>query len=111
MQGINEVYGLAVMLLVVAVATPIVEEFIFRGVLLEAFRARVSFWFAAVVQALVFIALHEEYQAMPFLFVFALVAAWLVRQSGGLLASMVMHAVNNAIAAMAIVGATNVLNR
>jgi len=111
MQGINEVYGLSVMLLVVAVATPIVEEFIFRGVLLEAFRARVSFWFAAVVQALVFIALHEEYQAMPFLFVFALVAAWLVRQSGGLLASMVMHAGNNAIAAMAIVGATNVLNR
>jgi membrane protease YdiL (CAAX protease family) len=40
--------------------------------MLEAFRTRVSFWFAAVVQALVFIALHEEYQAMPFLFVFAL---------------------------------------
>ena len=111
MQGINEVYGLGVMLLVVAVATPIVEEWIFRGVLLEAFRARVSFWFAAVVQALIFIALHEEYQAMPFLFVFALVAAWLVRRSGGLLASMVMHAVNNAVAAMAIVGATNILNR
>jgi len=111
MQGINEVYGLAMLLLVVAVATPIIEEWIFRGVMLEAFRARVSFWFAAVIQALVFIALHEEWQAMPFLFVFALVAAWLVRQSGGLLASMVMHGVNNAVAAMTIVGATNVLNR
>ena len=90
--------------------TPIIEELIFRGVLLEAFRARVTFWFAAVVQALVFIP-HEEWQAMPFLFVFALVAAWQVRESGGLLASMVMHAVNNATAAMAVVGATSVLNR
>ena len=92
-------------------ATPIVEEWIFRGVLLEAFRTRVSFWFAAVVQALVFVALHEEYQAMPFLFVFALVAAFLVRQSGGLLAALVMHGVNNAIAVLAIVGATNLINR
>ena len=85
MQGINEVYGLAVMLLVVAVATPSSRNSFPRRAA-RAFRARVSFWFAAVVQALVFIALHEEYQAMPFLFVFALVAAWLVRQSGGLLA-------------------------
>ena len=111
MQGINEVYGLVALLLVVAVATPILEEWIFRGVMLEAFRTRVSFWFAAVVQALVFIALHEEYQAMPFLFVFALVAAFLVRQSGGLLAAMVMHGVNNAMAVAAIVGATNFINR
>ncbi len=111
MQGIHEVYGIMALLLVVAVATPIVEEWIFRGVLLEAFRTRVSFWFAAVVQALVFVALHEEYQAMPFLFVFALVAAFLVRQSGGLLAALVMHGVNNAIAVLAIVGATNLINR
>jgi membrane protease YdiL (CAAX protease family) len=111
MQGLHEMYGLGVMLLVVAVATPIIEELIFRGVLLEAFRARVTFWVAAVVQALVFIALHEEWQAMPFLFVFALAAAWQVRESGGLLASMVMHAVNNATAAMAVVGATSILNR
>jgi len=43
--------------------------------------------------------------------VFALVAAWLVKCSEGLLASMVLHGVNNLTAAMAIVGATNIINR
>ena len=64
-----------------------------------------------MVQSLAFISLHEEWQAMPFLFVFAMVAAWLARRSGGLLAPMVMHGVNNALVALAIVGVTDVLNR
>ena len=111
MQGIYELYGAAALLMVVAVLTPVLEEWVFRGVMLEAFRGRVSFWFAAVVQSLAFISLHEEWQAMPFLFVFAMVAAWLARRSGGLLAPMVMHGVNNALVALAIVGVTDVLNR
>ena len=110
-QGMNEVYGLAVMLLMVAVLTPIVEEFVFRGVLLGAFRGYVSFGFAAVMQALAFVFMHEEWGAMPFLFVFALMGAWLVKHSEGLLTPMVMHAVNNLTAAMAIVGATSMINR
>jgi membrane protease YdiL (CAAX protease family) len=48
---------------------------------------------------------------MPFLFVFAMVAALLVRRSGGLLAPMVLHALNNAIAVYVLVGATDILNR
>ncbi len=111
MQGIYELYGVAALMLVVAVATPVLEEWVFRGVMLEAFRGRVTFWFAAVVQSLVFILLHEEWQAMPFLFVFAMMAAWLARRSGGLLAPMVMHGVNNALVALAIVGVTDIINR
>ena len=110
-QGMHEAYGLVVMLLMIAVLTPIVEEVVFRGALLGAFRGYVSFGFAAVMQALAFVLMHEEWGAMPFLFVFALVAAWLVKRGEGLLAPMVMHGVNNLTAAMAIVGATSAINR
>jgi membrane protease YdiL (CAAX protease family) len=48
---------------------------------------------------------------MPFLFVFALVGAWLVKRGEGLLAPMVMHAVNNLTAAIAIVGTTSIINQ
>jgi hypothetical protein len=111
MQGADEAYGLWGLLLLVAVATPAVEELVFRGVLLGAFRGHVSFLFATLVQATVFTLVHEEWQSMPFLFVFALTAAWLAKRSEGLLAPMVMHGVNNAMACLAVVRATQVLNQ
>jgi membrane protease YdiL (CAAX protease family) len=110
-QGINELFGLGVCLLVVAGVTPIVEEFVFRGVLLQSFRGEVSFWFAAVLSSLAFTLMHESWADLPFLFVFAMVAALLVRRSGGLLGPMVLHCVNNAIAVYTIVGVTHLINQ
>jgi membrane protease YdiL (CAAX protease family) len=111
MQGAQQTYGLAGMLLIVAVAVPFVEELVFRGVMLEAFRGQVSFMLATLVQALTFCAIHESFADMPFLLAFALVAGWLAKRSEGLLAPMAMHSVNNLLAGLAIVGVTNVLNR
>jgi membrane protease YdiL (CAAX protease family) len=110
-QGADEAYGLFGMLLLVGVLVPVVEEFVFRGVLLKAFRGQVSFVFAVLVQAAAFTLLHEEREAMVFLFAFALVLGWLVKRSEGLLAPIVMHCVNNVTAGLAIVGMTAVLNR
>lgn len=110
MQGLSEYYGLWAMLLVAALAVPVVEELIFRGVLLEAFRARVTFWFAALAQAVLFVVLHEQWQSMPYLFVFALVATWLARRSQGLLAPIVLHSVNNAFASLTLIGMTTAIN-
>jgi CAAX protease family protein len=111
MQGVHQSFGLAAMLLVVAVAVPFVEELVFRGVLLEAFRGQVTFFFASIVQAAAFAALHESWSDMPSLFVFGLASAWLAKRSEGLLASITMHGVFNLMAAMALVGITSILNR
>jgi membrane protease YdiL (CAAX protease family) len=110
-QGAAEAYGLGFMLLLVAVVIPVVEELVFRGAMLGAFRAHVPFSFATIAQATAFTLVHEEWQSMPFLFVFALVAAWLAKASQGLLAPMVMHGTNNLLAGLAIVGLTKILNR
>lgn len=110
-QGMNEQFGLGVALLMVAGITPIVEEFIFRGVLLQSFRGEVSFWFAALLTSLAFTLMHESWTDMPFLFVFAMVAALVVRRSGGLLGPIILHCVNNAIAVYTIVGVTQILNQ
>jgi len=98
-------------MLLLAVMTPIIEELVFRGVMLEAFRRHVSFALATLVQAAAFVLMHEEWQSMPFLFVFAILASLLARKSAGLLAPIAMHAFNNFGAGLAIVGATSLLNR
>jgi hypothetical protein len=111
MQGIHQMYGLVALVLIAAVAVPFLEELVFRGVMLEAFRGQVTFLLAALIQALAFVSMHESWSDMPLLFAFALIAAWLVKRSEGLLAAMSLHAVNNLLAVMAIVGYTNFMNK
>ena len=111
MQGAHQSFGLVGMLLIVAVGVPIVEELVFRGVMLEAFRGQMTFLFAAIVQAATFAAIHESWADMPLLFVFGLAAAWLAKRSEGLLAPMAMHSAFNLTSALTIVGITSILNR
>jgi len=66
----------------------------------------IHFWASAVVQSLIFVALHEDSQAYPFLFAFAMAGSWLALRSGGLLAPIAMLIANNAFAMLAILGST-----
>jgi uncharacterized protein len=111
LQGVYAEYGLVALLLLVAVIVPLIEEVAFRGVLLNGLARHVSLPVAAMVQALVFAALHEDLSNLPLFFVFGLAAAWLYRRSQGLAAPLAFHAFNNTLAAIAIVVATNALNR
>ena len=102
LQGIRSAYGVPALFLFTAGAVPMLEEFVFRGVLLRTFSRYFALWFAVLVQAGVFMTWHEDRSTYPFIFVFALVAAWLARRSGGLLAPIAFHATNNAFAALSL---------
>jgi membrane protease YdiL (CAAX protease family) len=88
--------------LLVALLTPLAEEFVFRGVLLQGFARHVSFNAANVLQAAIFAALHENLFALPLLFAFGLVAGQITRKADGLLPAVVMHAIFNITAIIAI---------
>lgn len=110
MQGVHALYGAGGLLLTAALLTPVTEELVFRGVFLRAAARHVRFWIAAVVQALVFVALHDQPGAYPLLFLLATGGAWLALRSGGLLAPIALHATNNAVAVLAVMGITRALN-
>jgi membrane protease YdiL (CAAX protease family) len=74
----------------------------FRGFVLGGLSRHLSFGWANAWQALLFAALHFDASHFVFYLVLGLVAGWLVRRTGGLAASMALHAVNNAIACAAI---------
>lgn len=103
LESVEQVFGPAAALWVLAVAAPVGEELLFRGLLLRASLRHISFPVANGLQALLFAAMHLDLAAMPFLFGFGLAAGWLARQSGGLLAPMVMHAVFNLVVGLLII--------
>lgn len=98
LSAIREQHGALSALWLLVMFAPVVEEFVFRGVLLRAFAAHLHFAWANVLQAALFAALHADLKAAPGLFLLALTAGWLARRSGGLLAPMALHAVFNLVA-------------
>ncbi|MDB5970087.1 MAG: hypothetical protein JWQ90_2537 [Hydrocarboniphaga sp.] len=108
-QGIYAYYGWGPMLIATAFLTPLIEEVIFRGVFLQAGTRYFGWRTAALMQAAVFVVLHDQPGAYLFLTALALIAAWLARQSGGLLAPMALHVINNVFACLSVVGVTRSL--
>jgi CAAX protease family protein len=91
-------FGILAALWIIAVAAPVIEEFIFRGVLLKAFSAHLGFGWANALQAAMFSAMHMNLKAAVLLFVVGAVCGRLAQRSGGLAAPMAMHAAFNLIA-------------
>lgn len=97
--AVRDRFGMFSALWVVAVTAPVVEEFVFRGVLLRSFSAHIRPGWANVFQAALFSAMHMNLKAAVMLFLLGLVLGALARRSGSLLAPMIMHGVFNLLAA------------
>jgi membrane protease YdiL (CAAX protease family) len=111
LQGIRSTYGAVAMILFVAGLIPFIEEFVFRGVLLRTAARHIAFWVAVLLQAALFMIWHEDASSWPVIFVLALTAAWLARRSGGLLAPITLHALNNTFAALSLIGLSEMAKR
>ncbi len=84
----------------VAVAVPLVEEFLFRGYFFRALHNWRGFWPAAVTSSAVFAASHVGWIPIVFLVptgLFGLGACLLYRWTGSLYPALAMHAVVNSI--------------
>ncbi|HEY7638683.1 MAG TPA: type II CAAX endopeptidase family protein [Steroidobacteraceae bacterium] len=103
LRAVQDHYGLLAALWIVALAAPVTEEFLFRGVLYRAFAAHLRPLWANLLQAALFSAMHlETVRGSIALFIVGLTLGTLTRRSGGLLAAMALHAVFNLIAALII---------
>lgn len=90
----------------------IVEEIVFRGFLLRRLEGATGFWWANVVTAALFVAIHVpgwalvggtplvpgRLMAMGDIFVLGLVLGYVFERSGSVWAPFVVHSVNNALA-------------
>src|SRR5690606_26443958 len=72
------------LVLIVAVGAPVIEELFFRGLLLRSLERRVGSRVAIAGSALVFAAVHFQVVQFPALVMFGLVTGWLTVRSGRL---------------------------
>lgn len=103
LRALAQHHGIAALLVVVVVLTPFYEELLARGVLLNGFARHLPLGWANAGQATLFALAHDNWSFFPVFFVFGMLAGRLRRLSGGLRAPMMMHAVHNLIASIAIV--------
>lgn len=99
---ILDAHGAGGLFLIVGLAVPVLEEVMFRGVLLQAFARHIPFGWANVVQAAGFALIHENLPLMPFYFTMGVCTGILARRSGSLLAPIAVHAMNNTLACIVL---------
>jgi membrane protease YdiL (CAAX protease family) len=102
LTAIQREWGTLAMVGATAVFVPLLEELVFRGVLLGALARHIPFWAANLLQAACFTLVHDDHRLIPFFMGFALVAGLLVRRSGGLLGALCLHALNNLLACLGL---------
>lgn len=99
--GVSTSLGLRFALALVVVSVgPLVEELLFRGVLLSALLQRFRTGWSIVISSLAFALVHlpglqYQWYALPELALLALVLAWLRLRSGSIWPGVVAHGVNN----------------
>ena len=94
--------GVILLILVVAVLAPLIEEIFFRGLFQRATLRRYGPVLAVVFPAVVFGAVHLQPLQFPALVLFGLVAGWLVTRSDRLGPAIWAHVGFNAVAVVSL---------
>lgn len=113
-QGVTEITETAAttleqifVVISVAVLAPIVEEVIYRGMLLSTLRQRFRPWAAIVISALVFSLIHavldvNAIAAVPGLFILGIVLGWVALRRHNLSLAIALHSGINLLAAISL---------
>ena len=82
----------------IAIAAPLVEELLFRGLLQNAFARRMPIWAAILLSSLFFAAVHLQPYAIPGLMSLSIAFGYLYHRTGSLRMNILLHMANNAAA-------------
>jgi membrane protease YdiL (CAAX protease family) len=89
----------ALAILTMVIVGPLVEEMVFRGLLLGALASRLGVFAGALISALLFGAVHGDAVLFPTLAALGLISAFAYARTGNLWVSVILHGLNNALGA------------
>ncbi len=95
-------YGWWGAFLKVAVTAPIVEELIFRGIILQGLRRNYNAFVAVFMSALLFSLFHLNPWQMPATFVLGLLLGWIMVRTNNIILSILGHSINNFLVLISI---------
>jgi membrane protease YdiL (CAAX protease family) len=80
-----------VLIIVVALGAPLIEELVYRGLILQALQSRLNDWLALLISSAWFALIHLQPVELPGLFAFALVLGICFQRTGRLGMSVMAH--------------------
>ena len=86
----------------VAIIAPIVEELIFRGVIMHGFMKNYRGWFAVFMSALLFALFHLNPWQFPATFILGLLLGWLMLSTKSIILCIIGHSLNNLLVLLSI---------
>jgi membrane protease YdiL (CAAX protease family) len=86
----------------VAVVAPVVEELIFRGLILQGFRRNYTAFTAVVMSALLFALFHLNPWQFPATFVLGLFLGWIMLRTNNILLAILGHSIHNFLVLLSI---------
>ncbi len=100
-EAIPKTIGNNILLFVaVAILAPLLEEFLFRGLLQNSLMPHMSVWAAILLSAAIFAAVHMDAYAFPPIFLLGAGFGYLYYVTGSLRVCILMHVINNGTAVL-----------
>lgn len=90
--------NMAAMFFAIAIAAPVVEELLFRGLLQNALTKYVPVWGAIILSSFLFALVHLQPYAIPGLMSLSIAFGYLYHRTGSLRTNIILHMANNAFA-------------
>jgi len=88
-------YGFLGAVFKVAIVAPVVEELIFRGLILQGFRRNYNSFVAVLMSALLFALFHLNPWQFPATFILGLLLGWIVVRTNSIFLAILGHSINN----------------
>ncbi|PIQ77742.1 hypothetical protein COV82_03055 [Candidatus Peregrinibacteria bacterium CG11_big_fil_rev_8_21_14_0_20_46_8] len=90
--------GTIIAIFTLVILAPVVEEFLFRGFLLQTLITKYKPWLASILTAMIFAGLHLEFSSFGIIFILALIINWIFIRSRSIWPGMIFHVLNNSFA-------------
>jgi uncharacterized protein len=95
-------FGIWGTVLKVAIVAPVVEELIFRGIILQGLRRNYSAFTSVFMSALLFALFHLNPWQLPATFVLGLLLGWIMVKNNNILLAILGHSINNLMVLLSI---------
>jgi len=80
-----------------AIITPVIEEMLFRGIILQSLRNHLSKTVSAIIVSALFTLIHFEVLQIPILFLASIIYVWLTYKYKSIIPAIIAHIINNCL--------------
>jgi membrane protease YdiL (CAAX protease family) len=95
-------------LLQVAVLAPIIEEILFRGIIMHGLMRNYRSWYAILLSGILFSVFHLNPWQMSYTFFLGLLLGWVMVRTRSLPLAIIIHSINNLIVLLSITWENNI---